>query len=244
MRNFRIFAILILCLPQLLAAAQAQQWNEASGVSLRSFSITPGEIEAGDSALFSILIVGSSDTAARYVSYVEIYDANKTLADRLLFTEAVIAGGETQSLTKPWNSKGRPAGEYYAIAGIVHGNSQLISGKLGFIISQQSSTTPAVLIPSASAPNRTGSAPAVSQPAPECQLEWDCLQWEECVDGYRVQKCQDSKKCTGESFYHIEKCAASKPFPANSAALVCVPLALIALLALAFYFFARKRQGL
>ena len=95
--------------------------QNSSNVQISGFSAASLSMQTGASTDFSVTIYNVGNSIDDYSASIRIYDSAGALKDLLIFSNAIIVGGESQTLTKSWSSAGLPAGAYTAIANLTYG---------------------------------------------------------------------------------------------------------------------------
>ncbi|HLC68607.1 MAG TPA: hypothetical protein VJH24_02105 [Candidatus Bilamarchaeaceae archaeon] len=123
LKCYRVGFILLLSMAILYTASSSNTELGSSAtistftsVQATSFSISSSSFTAGDSVNFITDLFNLGNTLLTMQTRVYIYDSSGTLVDTVTYSNTTLAGGESQTLTRSWDSTGRTAGSYTAYA--------------------------------------------------------------------------------------------------------------------------------
>ena len=190
--------------PSIAFAAQSNQSAAGQSLSenlqLTSFTVSPPSIYQGDLAEFLLSVKSVGNTVSDFDASVIISDTSEKQVGGITFIHASIAGGETQDLSKIWDSAGIAAGNYSLIANITDntGASTVLLSRLE-------------ILPAPSA-DQGNSQPAQGQPSSgaACPSQAVCEAPGNCVDNYTTQLCS-YQGCPEKNYYLVQRCAPIEP---------------------------------
>jgi len=175
----------------------------SQNLQLTQFSASPPSIYQGDLAEFMLEVKSVGNTVSDYDASVFVSDTSGKQVSSAKFIHASIAGGETQDLSKVWDSAGIAAGNYSLTANITDntGASTVLLSRLEILpapSADQGSSQPAQNQLPSSAANTACFAPAA------------CEAIGNCVDNYTTQLCS-YQGCPEKDYYLVQRCAPLEP---------------------------------
>ena len=180
--------------------------SSAAALQLSSFSVNPATVLSGEPAEFEVQVSSFVNTVEYFQATIFIYESGGNLAGTMPYAGSAIAGGETQAITRFWDTAGKKPGAYRAfINATFAGNESTNTRSAEFTIA--SSIAPVAMAPANNtAANGTGVAGGVPGSKEQDCNEYFCGEWEECIEGYRLQACAQPPGCSGKDFFRVEKC--------------------------------------
>jgi hypothetical protein len=139
--QFRNFALL-LAIALVVASFSAVDFtipafldvNNNATIVLGGFSMGSQSITAGAPASFITVISNAGNLIAEARADVRIYDAGNNLIGNFSYANATLAGGETQTLIKSWDTSGVPTGTYTAFVNVSYDGTSAGEGNITFTI--------------------------------------------------------------------------------------------------------------
>lgn len=181
--------------------------NSSATLQLSAFLVNPNAIVSGDLAEFSVGAASFTSTVEVFHAKIYIYGPGGRLAGTMDFADSAIAGGETQVLTKFWDTSGKPLGAYLAFINATYGNGTATNMRNAefSIVSTLGATAGLGAMHNASGNGTKVQTGALQTPGQPC-TDYYCGEWGECDDGYRSQPCSYLPECSGKDFFRVQKC--------------------------------------
>ncbi len=203
-----LFCALLLAQLQHPAAQSVPPGSIASALQIGFFYPSYNATVAGEQAEFVVQIRSFTNTVTPFSVSIYIYDSKGRTAAVLEYANATIAGGETQVLSKFWDTAGQPVGDYRAFANATYDGSATNTKRAQFSIVY---SLPYSGNSSASQENGSSQGPEENRtPASSC-AGFYCNEWGACSDGYRSQDCIHPQGCPIQGFVHVERCNQGQP---------------------------------
>lgn len=182
--------------------------SQASALQIGFFYPSYNATVTGEQAEFVVQIRSFTNTVTPFSASIYIYDSKGRTATVLGYANATIAGGETQVLSKFWDTAGQPIGDYRAFSNATYDGSftNTKSAQFSIVYSLPSSGN------NNTAPqDGSGQEPGENSSSAQPCAEFQCSGWGACSDGYRSQDCIQSPGCSKPDFVHVERCNQGQP---------------------------------
>ena len=203
MKRVFLFAFFTFFLSGFLFADNATQTAQSlsQNLELTSFTVNPSQAYAGDTVVLLLGVKSTGNIVSTYSSAVRVYDSLGKQQAEIGFLDSTISGGETQSLSKGYDTTGFHEGNYSAIASISSsdGSSSRLIATFEILPSALAGA-PEVPIQPAPLPKEN---PACSSPA-------SCGAPGNCIDNYTTSQCTVAL-CPEKNYFLVQDCAIVAP---------------------------------
>ncbi|MCX6773056.1 MAG: hypothetical protein NTV88_04795 [Candidatus Micrarchaeota archaeon] len=176
----------------------------SENLQLTSFSVSPPSIYQGDLVEFSLGVKSVGNTVSDFDASVIISDTSGAQVSSIKFIHAEIAGGETQALSKIWDTSGLQPGNYSAIANVTDqiGVSEVLLARLEVL--------PVLPAQDSLNQNQPGQGSAIAGGDADCSGSAICGAPGNCVDNYTTQLCSFAG-CPEKDYFVVQRCGAAAP---------------------------------
>ncbi len=212
MRPCHTFLLLALVLAQLPASAvetvSPESASQAPTLQLGSFYVSPNATLAGEQMEFVAQARSFTNTVTPFSASIYIYGSKGRSVAVLHYANSTIAGGETQTLSRFYDTSGLPIGDYRAFVNATYeGNStNTKSAQFSIVYSLPYSGNN-----SSAKENGFDTGIGEVKPVAISCPDFSCTDWGECSDGYRSQDCIHPQGCSNAGFVHVERCNQGPP---------------------------------
>lgn len=206
------FALFILIHSVPVSAANATAQSLSQNLQITSFSVNPDPAYAGSTVEFLLGVESTGNTVATFSSSVVVQDSSGRQLAKVDYLDLAIPGGETQSLSKGFDTSGMAAGNYSAVASIngSDGSSSKLISNFELLPSPQAASPPQPEQPQQPAAN------------PACSDQAVCGPPGDCIDNYTTSICTVGG-CQEKGYFLVQDCAPAPQFQLEKQACDAIP---------------------